>query len=118
MIGEPYLRGVVLTKYYNGRWLQEVPSLRLPLVRLEPPPATRDLVRQDILLEPASSSRLFSMFPVYAIAQTAEELRIDPRTRHLLRSDATDRQVRGEYRYIVATTAFNFARTVAGDSTS
>lgn len=108
VIGQPYLRGVVLTKYVDGRWLQEVRSSKLPLVRLEPPPSTRDLVRQDVLLEPTGGNRLFSMFPVYSIAQTPSQLRIEPRTRHLLRVDVDHRETSTEYRYVIATTAFRF----------
>ncbi len=108
VIGDPYLRGIVLTKYINGRWQQEVRSSRLPLVSLESPPITRELVRQEILLEPTGSSRLFSMFPVYGLAQSPADLRIDPRTRHLMRSTPNNRKGLSEFRYVVATTAFRF----------
>ncbi len=108
VISEPYLRGAVLTKYINGRWQQEIRTNRLPKQTLEPPPNTRDLVRQDVLLEPTGSDRLFSMFPVYSIAQTPSELCIDPRTRHLFRNGASDRDVHSEYRYTIVTTAFHF----------
>jgi transglutaminase-like putative cysteine protease len=107
VIGEPYLRGAVLTNYVNGRWLQEVRSGLLPQT-LASPPSVRDLVQQDILLEPTGSNRLFSMFPVYALAKSPEELRIDPRTRHLFRADVNKSDATYEYRYTVVTTAFNF----------
>ncbi len=107
VIGEPYLRGAVLTNYVKGRWLQDVRSGQVA-VPLESPPVVRDLVRQEVLLEPTGSNRLFSMFPLYRMATTGDELRIDPRTRHLYRSDVNSRDATYEYRYTVVTTAFNF----------
>ncbi len=116
VIGEPYFRGGVLVKYLTsqgrGRWWQENESNTMGGLALPSPPNTRDLVRQDILLEPTGSDRLFSMFPVYGTAQSPAELRIAPRTRRLFRSEASDRDLRDEYRYTIATTAFNFGAQV------
>ncbi len=108
VMSEPYLRGAILTKYINGRWQQEIRTNRLPTIELGPPPKTRDLVRQDVLLEPTGNARLFSMFPAYALEQTPRELRVDPRTRHLFRQGAKDRDIHSEYRYTLVTTAFRY----------
>ncbi len=110
VIGDPYLRGGVLTKYTTsggrGRWWQENESATMSGLALPSPPSTRDLVRQDVLLEPTGSDRLFSMFPVYGIAQTPAAVRISLRTRKLYRAEASDRELGDEFRYAIATTAF------------
>lgn len=109
VIGEPYLRGVVLTKYVEGQWREEIPSGVMPRTPLESPPNVRDLVKQDILLEPRGDRRLFSMFPVYRMAQTSNDLRIEPRRRFLMRTDLhRNEDNRDEYRYTVVTTAFRY----------
>ncbi len=83
VIGEPYLRGGVLTKYLSsdghGRWWQESEAISMRGSDLPSPPNTRDLVRQDVLLEPTGNDRLFSMFPVYATAKTPANLKISRR---------------------------------------
>ncbi len=48
------------------------------------------------------------MFPVYSHARAPEELRIDPRTRHLFRDGANDVALSSDYRYAIVTTAFRF----------
>ena len=112
VIGQPYFRGSALTHYLTfrgrGHWQQEVESSISAGLTLASPPGTRDLVRQDILLDPTGSDLLFSMSPAYAIAQTPEEIRIGPRTRRLFRSGATPGTLRNEYRYAIVTTAFLF----------
>ena len=108
VIGEPYLCGVVLTRYSNGLWQQASRSNQIPLAALGKPPGVRDLVRQNVLLEPTGSNRLFSVFPAYADAQTPANLCVDRRSRHLYRSGVTRGNLRSECRYDLVTTAFRF----------
>ncbi len=116
VIGDPYLRGAILTTYVtvdgHGRWAQVTEPRDSAGLALPSPPATRDLVRQDVLLEATGNNRLFSMFPAYAIAQTSKEIKISPMARRLFRANASDRQLRDEYRYTLVTTAFRFGSQV------
>jgi transglutaminase-like putative cysteine protease len=111
VIGEPYFRGGVLTKYLtsggNGQWRQEIDldNANLPL---RSAPNVRELVRQDVLMEPTGSRHLFSVFPVYAMAATHPEIRVTPRTRKLVRDSARVRHLRDEYRFSVVTSAFRY----------
>jgi hypothetical protein len=111
VIGEPYFRGGVLTKYLssggNGQWRQEIDldNANLPLSSA---PNVRELVRQDVLMEPTGSRHLFSVFPVYAMAATHPEIRVTPRTRKLIRDGASVRHLRDDYRFSVVTSAFRF----------
>ncbi len=111
VIGEPYFRGGVLTKYLtsggNGQWRQEV-DLDTSGLSLRSPPTVRELVRQDILLEPTGARLLFSVFPVYALADTARDIRHTPRTRRLMRQRASVGELRDEYRFSIVTSAFKF----------
>lgn len=117
VIGEPYLRGGILTKYLTaggqGQWRQEVEASSAPGITLTPPPETRELVRQDVLLEPTGEDRLFSVFPVYGIAATPQGLRIGNRTRRLFRTGYSGRELRDEFRYSIATTGFRFGAQIA-----
>jgi transglutaminase-like putative cysteine protease len=108
VVGEPYFRGAVLTKYLTGRWHQEAESFSTASVPLATPPDTRELVREAILLEPTGQSQLFSIFPVYAISETPESLRLGTRTSRLHRVGYSQRELREEFRYSLATTAFRF----------
>ncbi|MHB8951567.1 MAG: transglutaminase TgpA family protein [Pirellulaceae bacterium] len=112
LLGEPYFRGTALTKYLTadgyGQWRQEVESVETGGLALQASPETRELVRQDVLLEPTGSPQLFSMFPVYALGTTPESLRLGPRTSRLFRAGYSRRELRTEFRYRVATTALHF----------
>lgn len=108
VVGEPYFRGAVLTKYLMGHWRQEAESPSAASVPLWTPPDTRELVRQDILLEPTGQSLLFSLFPAYAISDTPDSLRLAVRTNRLHRVGFSQRELRDEFRYCIATTAFRF----------
>jgi transglutaminase-like putative cysteine protease len=108
VVGEPYFRGAVLTKYLTGRWHQEAESASAASVPLLTPPDTRELVRQEVLLEPTGQSLLFSLFPVYAISDTPDSLRLGARNNRLHRVGFSQRELRDEFRYSIATTAFRF----------
>ena len=116
VIGEPYFRGGVLTKYFSadgyGQWRQEIGADSSSGLSLASPPNSRDLVRQDVLLEPTGDVTLFSLFPVYAIAETSPGIRINPRTRQLYRSGLSSRDLGDEFRFTVATTAFRFGSQI------
>ena len=111
VIGDPYFRGGVLTKYLtsdgNGQWRQEI-DLDNNNLALRSAPTVRELVRQDVLIEPTGSRQLFSVFPAYAMSDTDSEIRLTPRTRRLVRERARVRHLRDEYRYSLVTSAFRF----------
>lgn len=111
VIGDPYFRGGVLTKYLTsggiGQWRQEI-DLDNSNLALRSAPTVRELVRQDVLIEPTGSRQLFSVFPAYAMSETDSEIRLTPRTRRLVRDGARVRHLRDEYRYSIVTSAFRF----------
>lgn len=108
VVGEPYFRGAVLIKYLSGHWHQELEPASAASIPLLTPPDTRELVRQEVLLEPTGQSLLFSLFPVYAISDTPDSLRLGARTNRLHRVGFSARELRDEFRYSIVTTAFRF----------
>ncbi len=107
VVRDPYFRGTALNVYKEGLWF-EGDSDSTADVRLSPPPDARDLVRQDVLLEPTGSDQLFSLFPAYAADGAIEGLRISLRNRRLYRVGLTARESHDEFRYSVVTTAFRY----------
>lgn len=115
--GEPYLRGVVLTKYVYedgiARWRQPQ-GMRLDQLfnyqatavsrRLAAAPPSRNLVRQDVTLQPLNEKTLFAIHPVYGCAQTPVDVRVQPRTEQIYCATRADERSRAEYRYSVVTT--------------
>lgn len=79
---------------------------RLDDWNLPEPPVGIDVIRQDILLEPIDESVLFSAYPVYQVADTRRDVRINPRTRQMFSRTRARGNIRSEYRYSIATTAF------------
>jgi len=115
--GEPYFRGSLLTEYRfedgKAHWRQpSSTALENPFVSrivssyrlLQDPPVSRSLVRQDIILQPLSEQVLFAIFPVFASAQTPDDVRMHSRTKQLLCQSHPDERSRMEYRYAVITT--------------
>ena len=85
-------------------------------VPLESPPDTRDLVRQDVLLEPTGNRSCSVCFRPMRLPKRRTSLRLGARTRRLHRVGFSHRDLRDEFRYSVATTAFHVRRPVPGDS--
>lgn len=125
VIGDPYIRGAVLTDYVaNGQevaWRQRRdftrgfirPSMTgLPPGLLRPPPG-RALVRQDVILEPAREPVLFAVFPAFRTDETSDDLRLDPITKRLESQEMLQGNIRREYRYRLATTAIRGGAQVA-----
>jgi transglutaminase-like putative cysteine protease len=115
--GEPYFRGAILTDYqFNAgvaSWrqlgnasLEDAFRLRFrnPIQLLDTPPPKRNLVRQDIILQPLNEPVLFAIHPVYAGPQTPDEIRVNSRTEQLFSEGTQEDRPRGEYRYAVVTT--------------
>ncbi len=116
LVGEPYFRGTVLAKYLSadghGQWRQEIETTTSSGLALASPPSVRDLVRQDVLLEPTGGQLLFSVFPAYSFAETPSDIRIAPRSRQLQRFGISARDLSDEYRFCVATTGFRFGQQI------
>ena len=112
VIADPYLRGGAMLKYVpsNGRgeWRQDSETTLITGVVPPPPPNTRDLVRQEVLLEPTGRITLFSLIPVHLSPDTPDDVRLTPNTRELFRERASHRDLTNDYRYTVVTTAFRF----------
>lgn len=112
IIGQPYFRGSLLAMYLTaggrGNWRQDVDAGITPGVKLIAAPDTTELLWQDVLLEPTRRPMLFSVFPVYATADTPEGIRINQRTGILYRNEVSALDLAGEYRFRVATSAFRF----------
>jgi len=111
--GEPYFRGAVLTTYADRSWRQlsnplidDALGRRLfnPSRVLSDPPPNQPLVRQDVTLQPLNEPVLFAVHPVYACAQTPDDLRVHARTEQLFHKGSDVDRPRAEYRYAVATT--------------
>lgn len=103
--GEPYFRGVVLTKYvYDdgvARWRRPA---KFAGDVLSVPPPSRSLVRQDVTLQPVKETVLFAICPVYRCDQTPPDIRVRPRTEQLYYETFFRERPRQEYRYSVVTT--------------
>ncbi len=103
--GEPYFRGAVLTEYaYEdgfARWRQPEDGIG---VRLSRPSPSRNLVRQDVTLQPVRETVLFAISPVYRCNQTPPDVRVRPRTEQLYYKSHFRERPRQEYRYSVVTT--------------
>ena len=112
IIGKPYFRGSLLSMYLTargrGNWRQDIDSGDGLGARLAPPPKSGEVLWQDVLIESARRPILFSVFPVYAAADTPTEIRINRRTGVLYRQEVSALELNHEYRFRVATTAFRF----------
>jgi protein-glutamine gamma-glutamyltransferase len=118
MIGDPYIRGAVLTDYVTDREEATWRQRRSPTAGIPPPTGTggsggllrpppgRSLVRQDIILEPLREPVLFAVFPAFRIDETPGEVTVDPITERLESQAYLQSGERSEYRYRLATTAF------------
>lgn len=83
--GEVYFRGVVLTRYRDGRWTH--PSDNSEPVKLDKtdiPPVALDAVEQVITLEPLETGVLFSIYPL-AMSPENPNVLFDVENQHLLR---------------------------------
>lgn len=112
---DPYFRGAVLSRYVRyegkaGRWTQggQPTGQR----KIGPPPSGKDLVVQDILLQPShgrhvqgqpDSRVLFSVSPAYRSEGSPDGILVVPFTHQLTGGDR--QSARGEYRYELATDA-------------
>lgn len=100
--GEPYFRGLSLPFYSNGRWRGV--GLRYPAKVVPPPPAgpREGLVRQQIVIEPLSTTTLFACAPWFS-AEADDRLQTAPRSNQLSRRENL-RTVR--FSYALLTSAF------------
>ncbi len=115
--GEPYFRGAMLTEYVYeegiAKWRQPrgMPlgglfryQLTAVSRRLPPPPPSRNLVRQDVTLQPLNEKVLFAIHPVYGCDQTPADVRVQPHTEEVYCRTHPEERPRQEYRYSVVTT--------------
>ncbi len=111
VIGDPYFHGGLLLHYVSedghGRWRQSIDTRR-PQRLGEPPSNAKDIVLQDVLMEPTGADLLFSVLPVYSAGDASSDIRVRHRTRQVIRTYALTEQLAREYRYRVTTTAFRF----------
>ena len=112
VIGDPYFRGGTLVNYFSthgkGQWRRNLDVDLRSGLKLPSAPNARDIVRQDILLEPTGTNTLFSLYPVYSARDTPPDVRMTARTQRLHRIGVAARHLLDEYRYTVQTTAFRF----------
>lgn len=107
--GEPYFRGVVLTRYAyeddGTMWQQpdRMPSSAVGRYMPAPPPSP-GLVRQDVTLQPLSEKALFAIYPVYGCAQTPSDVYVQRHTGQFSYGIAAEMRPRQEFRYSVLTT--------------
>jgi len=108
VLGDPYLRGSVLTRYETFRdspgWKPvegRETGVEIPLAV----PADH-VVKQVITLSPSGSSTLFSMMPALAVEETPGEVRFDPRRQRLFRDAYEEADQRVQYRYVTGVAAF------------
>lgn len=122
LVEAPYFRGAVLTDYhfdgYAAQWDQSsavaAPRSGRRLRRAAPPP---NLVRQEVTLSSSGISSesggdpppLFSVYPLYPLADTPESLRFDGRTEKLFRLSNDPSPPTGQYSYVLGTSAFRSA---------
>ena len=110
--GEPYFRGAVLYDYEDSVW-QPMRGMTAPYeervrtIRADHP----GLVRQQILLEPYHSNRLFAVFPALRAkladgSSSPDVAFYDDLRRRLVRSPRMS-VAEGQYRYELYTTAFD-----------
>ncbi len=113
LFGEPYLRGAVLSRYRydnegTSRWFAMDPSQglgneKLPALK---PLASRDLVKQEFLMELNDDPALMALFPAYQLPETDQHVSYDPATSQLYLSRTRRSPVVKQYRYVLATDAF------------
>ena len=113
LFGEPYLRGAVLSRYgyddnQNSSWLAMEPPIGLEPEKLPPPQPleSRDLVRQEFLIEINDDPALMAVFPAYQLPQTDQHVSFDPASSQLFLSRSRLDPVVKQYRYVLATDAF------------
>ncbi len=113
LFGEPYLRGAVLSRYRydnegTSRWFAMDPSQglgneKLPTLK---PLASRDLVKQEFLMELNDDPALMALFPAYQLPETDQHVSYDPATNQLYLARTRRSPVVKQYRYVLATDAF------------
>ena len=110
---EPYMRGAVLTRYRydnqgNSHWyaMEASPLLSSESLRVPEPLSSRDLVRQEVLIEMNDDPALMAIFPVYKLPDTDQHVAYDPSSNQLHLSRSRRSPAVKQYRYVLATDAF------------
>lgn len=116
VIGQPYLRGAVLTNYISygnrARWKPDVTTFSVRTVR--PPgevPQAREIIRQEISLQRNVDDTLFSTMPAFSCSDTPESVRYLPfRGEFVKRGDP--KQAEAQFKYTMLTTGFRFGSQI------
>lgn len=107
VLGEPYLRGAVLTRYSDsqgvGRWTISKSSRG---VALRPPSTEIDLVRQEVWLEPMGDATVFGAFPIVRLPGSDPPLRYDRAAGVVSREVTLAGLPPGRFHYEVGSEAF------------
>ncbi len=111
LMSGPYIRGTVLTRYFFGRgkWHQSKATQAHRFETLAQAGAWGNVVSQEIVLQPRPDPVLFAIYPLFNVQGTPIQVKIDPETRQLTRSNH-HLAPRGPYRYAIGTTAFHNGR--------
>lgn len=114
--GEIYMRGLSLSRYFEGRWVRVGMRGQRDDPRIEvyqPNLIDRDVVRQTVTIEPLSTSTLFSTAPAFALApeNATTAIKFNPSTGQLSRSEA-QRMRRFQYELIVPGISDHSQRTL------
>lgn len=107
MVGEPYLRGAVLTRYSDtqgvGRWTI---SRSARGVSLDEAATVDGLVRQEVWLEPTSDPAVFGVFPLVRIPGIDTPLRYDRASGVVNREQPFSTMPTGRFRYVIGSYGF------------
>lgn len=108
VVGEPYLRGAVLTRYSDtqgpGRWTIARQMTRAQPLRMAE--STEGLVRQEAWLEPTSDALVFGAFPMVRLPGTDPPLRYDRGAGIVSREMPLLSAPAGRFRYVVGSYGF------------
>jgi len=106
-IGQPYIRGGVLTRYgdapYVGRWSVARSSRGRPLQQATD---LEGLVRQEVWLEPTADPAVFGIFPLARIPGIEPPLRYDSVAEELRREPQINANMMGRFRYVLGSYGF------------
>jgi hypothetical protein len=104
--GEPYFRGAVLDTYSPGHGIWRRPNGGISLRPLPPSSSLRNLVRQDIMLEPGDHSVIFAVAPVCSVWETPHDVMIEQASQAVVPKDPDRMDPKNKYRFVAATYGF------------